>query len=453
MGIPLPAAWIMIGGRVLSLDQLLAMAADLEREVLRSHGSGIRPIAVTGSDPLSCWLAALCALGSGRQLILGSAGEGNAIPWPHWPKETADLAIPPTQASAPSTMTQTMARIRANLGSALPQVALATSGSTGEPTLVWKSWQVLAAEALCLSRFYPKSRGPIVSLVPPQHIYGLLHSILLPLWSQRPVIQVGDVSLGLCPREQDALAKVSAAGQGSGALLVTTPASWSRAEQLITSGQVSAMVSSAGAFGEKRHHQLQRIAAGRDFRAVEIYGSTETGGLAWQDLMTLGGFTPFPDVSLSFSGADAECAIAHSPYIYPEGRWQLEDRLAKAQDGRFRVLGRRDQVFKYGGKRYSLRTVAAKLAAAAEVDPAQVVCDFEKDEDLPKGGILWGFIGAAADEALLRARYLDRDSSQEQSQGLPYPDRLLLLTELPRSAVGKVSMAELRRLRRERKAR
>lgn len=432
----------MIGGRWYSLATLLALAekalAQEAEKALAQEAHKPQAIAVTSAEPLTCWLAVLFALRHGGELILGDLPYPDAItlPAPADCPELQESQAP--QKKPPATL---LAQLSAGLNSPERRVALATSGSTGEPKLVWKSWQVLAAEAASLSRFYerhlpqpdPGRQAAIVSLVPALHIYGLLHSILLPLISGRPVIQVADVSLGLSPAEQSGLAQ-----EQSQPWLVATPASWSRAEQLIAAGQVSALVSSAGAFGQKRHQQLTAAVAGRPFAAVELYGSTETGGLGWQDLLSFTGFTAFAEVRLTFS---PDGTTAHSPYIFPAGQWPLQDRLAPGPDGRFQVLGRKDQVFKYGGKRYSLQAIAKRLAAAAAIEPTRVICDFDQVAELPKGGVLWGYIAADIDEAQLKANYL------ALGQDLPFPGRLLAVAELPRTALGKVSLAQLKKLR------
>lgn len=428
---------VVIGGQSWRLGHLLAMTETLFPEPPAT-------IRVGGGDPLACWLGVLYALRHGCRLILGAGftAEAAEVRLPAGQQPTAEQQPFATPASA-----DLIATLNGSLNSTEPRVALATSGSTGEPTLVWKSWQVLAAEAASLSQFYhsPATGAPqpsaekIISLVPPIHIYGLLHGILLPLISGRALIQVADVSLGLSPAEQARLS------QNDNALLVTTPASWSRARQLIAAGQVATLVSSAGAFGEKRHLELVAAVADRPVAAYELYGSTETGGLAWQDLLRFDGFTPFPEVTITHA---AEGASAHSPYIYPDGRWLLQDRLAAEPGGKFRVLGRRDRVFKYGGKRYSLAAVAARLAAAAGLEPAQVVCDFEEGADRAKGGRLWAYLemGSETSEQAslveLRTRFLALGEPP-----LPFPDKLVALAELPRTALGKVSLAELRKLR------
>lgn len=428
------ASTAMLGGEAYSLAALLS-AGDSIASQLR-QGACYR---LVSTDPAHGWLAVLATVLADAKLICDPAAasttDASAIE-PFVAAGLTALQAPPREKRASEELAR---RLVAGLSSPEPRLALATSGSTGAPTMVWKSWQVLCGEALGLSDFYPwpadDRAGPLVSLVTPIHIYGLLHSLLLPLVTGRSIVQLSDVTLGPSPAEQAALS-----GQAC-ALLVITPASWPRARELMTALPVAVLVSSAGAFGSQRQAQL-RATASPELAAFEIYGSTETGGIAWQDLLAFAGFKAFSAVTLQL--APDGPATVHSPYIFPSGEAVLQDELEPWGKG-FRVLGRRDQVFKYGGTRHSLSAVAQELARAADLPVERVVCDFQWGSDLPKGGVLWGFVELPELAGDVREKFLAEQG--RKGTRLPFPDEILALPKLPRTPLGKVSLAALRQLR------
>ncbi|MFA9342471.1 AMP-dependent synthetase, partial [Escherichia coli] len=92
----------------------------------------------------------------------------------------------------------------------------------------------------------------------------------------------------------------------------------------------------------------------------EIYGSTETGILAWryrqQD--NIPWFT-FSDVHLS---QESEGVRVFSPLIPAEGL-VLDDMLQFNENGQFHLIGRRGRVVKIEEKRISLVEIEQRLLA------------------------------------------------------------------------------------------
>lgn len=68
-------------------------------------------------------------------------------------------------------------------------LTFATSGSTGEPKLIRKPFLYLEQDAHCLAAMLPAAQR-VVGLVPPHHIYGLLHTVLLPLVLRVPCVDL-----------------------------------------------------------------------------------------------------------------------------------------------------------------------------------------------------------------------------------------------------------------------
>jgi 3-hydroxymyristoyl/3-hydroxydecanoyl-(acyl carrier protein) dehydratase len=88
---------------------------------------------------------------------------------------------------------------------------------------------------------------------------------------------------------------------------------------------------------------------------VEVYGSTETGGIGWREGSEEGNgdlWTPFPGIEFRSTDSDAQHLI--SPYLDASEEVRLDDRIDLCPDGRFRLGPRLDRIVKVEGKRLSL---------------------------------------------------------------------------------------------------
>ena len=82
---------------------------------------------------------------------------------------------------------------------------------------------------------------------------------------------------------------------------------------------------------------------------LEIYGSSETGGIGCRERAT--GWTLFPGMKLTSAGNRWRL---DSPYL-PEGlMFYLDDNISLAENGRFLLHGRADRIVKIEEKRLSL---------------------------------------------------------------------------------------------------
>ena len=152
-------------------------------------------------------------------------------------------------------------------------LTVTTSGSTGQPKACEHSWSALVEEVREFVRIfdndYELSPVRIVALVPSHHIYGFLFTVLLPHLVDAPVL-----------RGFKAYSHVRNGGLRAGDVVVGFP-------ELLT--QLSSempplppgvlFISSAGPCPASTSHQLYAIGAAR---TVEIYGSSETAGMAYR---------------------------------------------------------------------------------------------------------------------------------------------------------------------------
>jgi len=168
-----------------------------------------------------------------------------------------------------------------------------------------------------------------------------------------------------------------------------------------------------------------------------VYGSSETGGIAWRDDPQVD-WTPFAGVKISTS-AEGRLLI-ESPYVVADqsGPFACADRALRSPDGRFRLMGRLDGVVKVGGKRVSLAEVEQRLASLPGV---RDVAASAADVPGARGQEIW--VAVAASE--WTAERL-RTALLQWFEPVALPRRILVIERLPREENGKMTRRALRAL-------
>lgn len=234
-------------------------------------------------------------------------------------------------------------------------VKLFTGGTTGRPQFWSKSAANLLLEANYLADALGVcGRDRIVATVSPYHIYGLLYSVLLPLVSSA-CVAAGTPSF---PAE---ITRTIAAEEAT--VLISVPAHYEALQGKKTSaGTLRLAVSSAGMLAEESNRDFYRR---NRVDLAEIYGSTETGGVAGRyRCRGEEHFSLFPAVQGRLCG---ERLAVRSPYISPEVRRDEQgfycsgDRVAFASARSFSLLGRSDHIAKVGGNRVDLEEIRAAI--------------------------------------------------------------------------------------------
>ena len=247
-------------------------------------------------------------------------------------------------------------------GAALPperlDLTLFSSGSTGEPKAIPKAWPQLEAELRVQMALWGERLVDtrVLASVSHQHIYGLLFRILLPLALGRPFDR-----RSIDYPEQLAL-------QTAPWALIASPAFLSRLDPAIPAAGCRLIVSSGGPL-QPGDAQQAKLLLGQ--LPVEIFGSSETGGIGWrQRHQVQTPWTTLPGVEVRV-GPD-QCLLLRSPFL-PTAEWlACADRILMTGAG-FELLGRQDRVVKLEEKRISLDEVEARLQGLAEVEAAAVL--------------------------------------------------------------------------------
>lgn len=315
-------------------------------------------------------------------------------------------------------------------------LSLCTSGSSGEPKRIEKNLRQLSNEVQALEQLWGADLGPacMIGSVATQHIYGLLFRVLWPLCAGRPFGRrqlAFPEDLQRASREQPVFAWVA-----SPALLkrMGDNLDWPALSS------VRRVFSSGGALPAEAAQSLQRRLGQWP---TEIFGSSETGGIAWRQGDPW--WQPFADVELS-QDSDGALLIA-SPYL-PAGHVEhTADAARIAEDGRFELLGRLDRIVKLEEKRISLPMLEQALVAHDWVSEARLGVVQENRASL--GALL------VLSEAGLRALRNQgrravtgglRRHLSEHCETLALPRRWRWLRQLPLNAQDKLPQAEVEAL-------
>jgi 3-hydroxymyristoyl/3-hydroxydecanoyl-(acyl carrier protein) dehydratase len=187
---------------------------------------------------------------------------------------------------------------------------------------------------------------------------------------------------------------------------------------------------------------------------LEIFGSTETGGVAWRAQTVAGesvAWRAFPGVTLALEPGEQRLTV-RSPYVShgssarPGDLQELVmgDR-AELVPGGFQLLGRADRIVKVGEKRLALPEMESQLRTHPWVADAALLA-FDVSGDARVGAVVaLNDSGAAA--LAERGRRVVGSTLADHLAG--YWDRVLLprawryVDELPRDPQGKTSRAAL----------
>jgi acyl-coenzyme A synthetase/AMP-(fatty) acid ligase len=304
---------------------------------------------------------------------------------------------------------------------------LATSGTTGEHALLPKTAAQLLGEAATLvAEFALGAADRVLATVPPHHIYGLLFGVLAPL-------RAGAAFVRETPVHAEAVA--AAMDRHAATHLASVPAHLRSLDALAPAPRRLRRVFSSGA--PLPADTAAVVARVLGLPVTEVYGSSETGGIAWRDEVTAP-WRPFRGVAIA---ADADGRLLlESPLLAPGSPRPLpcSDRIAIREDGRFDLLGRIDGTVKVGGKRVALGEIEGRALAVRGVRDAAAIAEAVGGA---RGTEVWLAVAASGVPAeRIRAelaRWLDPTT---------LPRRIRIVESLPREENGKLTRRRLRTL-------
>lgn len=242
------------------------------------------------------------------------------------------------------------------------RIVLHTSGSTGRPKAFPKRLTELETEVGELVALWGGllEGRRVYATVNHQHIYGFLFAALLPLAVGMPLYR----DLVRYPESLEALGDPRP-------VLVCSPAFLKRVAETdyATRPFVEPLIFSSG--GVLPPPVAREVEARLGSAPLEIYGSTETGGIAHRRSVHEASWLPFPrnQVRIDEEGR----VVVASPYILDPAGFVSGDLARWVGEGRFVLEGRSDLIVKIEEKRVSLAEVETRLMESSFVKDACAV--------------------------------------------------------------------------------
>ncbi|WP_425602271.1 AMP-binding protein [Luteimonas aquatica] len=308
-----------------------------------------------------------------------------------------------------------------------------TSGSTGVPKpnpKTWRNFRTSTAQNLAaLAGLWPEEQTlHVVATVPPQHMYGMEMSVMLPLH--------GNVAVhGGRPFFPQDVAQALGEARGP-RLLVTTPVHLhALVESQIDWPPMAGIVTATAPLP-------QALAAAAEARfgceVREVFGSTETCVIARRRTAHEQAWTPLPGVRLTPQPDGTQVQAAHLPQPVV-----LADLMEVQDDGRFLLRGRQADLLEIAGKRASLGDLTRRLLAIPGVRDGVVFQLDEPDDARHPGGVRR--IAALVVAPDLHERDI-LEALRRSVDPVFLPRRLVRVDALPRNETGKLPRAELLRV-------
>jgi acyl-coenzyme A synthetase/AMP-(fatty) acid ligase len=242
-------------------------------------------------------------------------------------------------------------------------VTLKTSGTTGAPTHIKKRISHLEAEVFKLDDKWRLTGQNIImtSTVSHFHIYGLLYQVIWPLMS----------GLSVYCNRIDYPEQLSELSGGKNFNLISSPAFLKRWQKELSHykapKELKLIFSSGGKLPEDVGAKLSKNLSVPIF---EIYGSTETGGIATRQCAVDNYWMGIKGVSLTSNENELlEVLSDHTG----EADWiTMGDKVLFHNADQFSIIGRADRIEKVEEKRLSLAQIEQHLISAEEINEVRV---------------------------------------------------------------------------------
>lgn len=230
-----------------------------------------------------------------------------------------------------------------------------TSGSTGEPKANYKYWSTLV-EGSCANfrNMRIPSNSTLLATVPPQHMWGLETSVLLPLFNRMSALS----SRPFFPQDvADQLSLMS-----SPRVMVSTPV---HLRSIINSGvdlpSVEYVLCATAPLSKELAIDVERAFGGT---LIEVYGCSEIGSMAVRQTVRKRSWTLFDNLNPHKGGNGNDWISAdHLPEPAP-----MQDRVQWLRKREFELEGRGDDALEVAGKRGSLRELNQILLSMPDVE-------------------------------------------------------------------------------------
>ena len=319
------------------------------------------------------------------------------------------------------------------------KILMFTSGSTGHPKAVHQRMTEFELDnAFILSKWYEEFASRKLCAVNSQHhIYGFLFTISLPFAAGVP-FRRKRVEF---PEEFEALDDESYMIIAVPAFLKRTCAEMGEKRLPLKNPWI---FSSGGAVSPELAVDTERVFG---FCPLEVYGSTETSGIAYRQ-QTKNGlvWTPFDNAKIWLDKDDG-CLTIISPYIKDPAGFKTGDLAEMHEDGTFLLKGRADSIVKIEEKRISVTEVENRLLSTGLVADCSVVPMSDRRQYLAAALVLnaEGKSKFEGTEKYLINRYF-HDYLLQFFENVVLPKKWRYLEKLPTDVQGKKHKPEIQAL-------
>ena len=316
-----------------------------------------------------------------------------------------------------------------------------TSGTSGNPKSIYKTIAQLEQEIEILETMWPSQPGSLVlATVSHQHFYGLVSALLWPFSSGRCF------ETRLCEYPEDIIHRAAKCSSFS---LISSPSHLSRFNPALNWKAVATrcnyVVSAAAPLALE-----DSIAVGSllDTQVREIYGSTETGTVAWrvqQADNVEAMWKALLGVTLAIT-EDGGLSVK-STFMGDVDEMVLPDRVEFNDQGDFRLCGRMDRIVKVEGKRVSLASIEGLLQQHAWVKTASALtisrARIETAVVLQLNDIGKAQLQASGRKAIIA---LFKDILAPEFEAVVLPRRWRFVEQMPFNQQGKLPLESLQLL-------
>ena len=311
-------------------------------------------------------------------------------------------------------------------------VVIFTSGSTGRPKEIKKTLQQFQCEIETLEFYWGDKlkTSAVLGTVSHQHVYGLIFRVLWPLMAGRCFHSEKYMS-------PESLIKAVSKNEGC---WVGSPAQLKRLDEYTPwtdLRKLTVIFSSGGVLPKQTSMQIYQFCG---HKVLEVYGSSETGGIAWRSHIDNELWTPFVDLEIAVKGDDI--AYLTSPYLASCEPYVLDDKIKLHTNGLFTLLGRIDRIVKVEDKRLSLDELELYLNAIDLVETSFALKLNDQRDKIAVtlvltelGNQLFHEIGRPAFILKLRKLLL------VAFEGVALPRKWLFINDIPLTSEGKVNQS------------
>ena len=305
-----------------------------------------------------------------------------------------------------------------------PNVTIFTSGSTGQPKKISRKLSQLFKEVDEIDQIWGDtiSSKVFASTVSYQHIYGLLFCILWPLkkgyiiWNK------------ILPFEESLQVLTNKFKQ---IVLISSPAFLKRITDHNIEISEKMQVYCSGGVLTKEQHATATSVLKSDI--IQVYGSTETGGIAHKSLN--GSWQFFPSV---VHKTENNILLVKSPFCYTH-QWQNTCDIITIDENGFELLGRSDRIVKIEEKRVSLIQVEEAIRQHDLVKDVHIISMHNSRQYLAAVVVL----ETKGNKELMQHGKKDikkniKSFLRDKIEKLAIPRQIRFLDELPTNTQGKV---------------